>query len=83
MLLIFNLIDIYKWFHLSTHVFYCPIYGTAPCDLIVEVKCGTAFSHFWHYGADKENLFNNQELLKLVIISFILMTFMWDSGGMV
>ena len=25
-------------------------------------------------GADKENLFNSQELLKLVIISFFLMT---------
>ena len=25
------------------------------------------------YGADKENLFNNRELLKLVIISFSLM----------
>ena len=27
-----------------------------------------------------ENLFNNREVLKLVIISFILMTFMFDSG---
>ena len=27
-----------------------------------------------------ENLFNNQELLKLVIISSVLMTFMFDSG---
>ena len=32
-------------------------------------------------GADKENLFNNQELLKLAIISFILMTLMCDLGG--
>ena len=30
--------------------------------------------------ADKENLFHNQELLQLVIISFNLATFMWDSG---
>ena len=30
--------------------------------------------------ADKENLFHNQELLKMVIISSILMTFMFDSG---
>ena len=30
--------------------------------------------------ANKENLFHNQELLLLVIIS-ILMTFMFDSGG--
>ena len=32
------------------------------------------------WNADKENLFNNQELYKLVIISFILMTLMFDSG---
>ena len=31
-------------------------------------------------GADKENLFNNQKLLQLVIISFSLITFMCDSG---
>ena len=30
-------------------------------------------------GADKENLFDNQELLKLVIISYILSTLMFDS----
>ena len=30
-------------------------------------------------GADKENLFINQELLKLLIIAFILLTFMCDS----
>ena len=30
-------------------------------------------------GADKENLFNNQELLSLVIITFIPVTLMYDS----
>ena len=30
--------------------------------------------------ADKENLFHNQELLKMVIISSIFMNFMFDSG---
>ena len=30
-------------------------------------------------GFDKENLFDNQKLLKLVIISLILMTFTFDS----
>ena len=30
--------------------------------------------------ADKENFFHNQELLKMVIISSILTTFMFDSG---
>ena len=32
------------------------------------------------WGADKKNLFNNQVLFKLVIISFILMTLMFESG---
>ena len=31
-------------------------------------------------GADEENLFNNQEFHELVIISFILMTLMFESG---
>ena len=31
------------------------------------------------YGTDKENLFNNQELLKLVIILFILMAWTCNS----
>ena len=31
------------------------------------------------YGTDKENLFNNQELRKLVIILFILMTWTCNS----
>ena len=35
----------------------------------------------YSYGADKENLFNNQELLKFVIISFILVTLIIDSGS--
>ena len=30
------------------------------------------------YGADKENLFNNQELLQLLVIYFILVTLMCD-----
>ena len=30
-------------------------------------------------GTDKENLSNDQELLQLVIVAFILMTFMCDS----
>ena len=37
------------------------------------------FSLYIPYGTDKENFINNQELLKLVIISFILMTLMFDS----
>ena len=30
--------------------------------------------------AGRENLFNNQEVLKFVIIAFILITLMFDSG---
>ena len=37
-------------------------------------------THLFIYKAvDKENLFNNQELLKLVIISFILMILIFYS----
>lgn len=32
----------------------------------------------YHYGADKENLFGNQEPLKMVIFSLILVTFTFD-----
>ena len=32
------------------------------------------------WGADKENLFANQKVPSLVIISFIFMILMWDSG---
>ena len=51
-----------------------------------------AIINYWHHyanspyhsqnifqGADKENLFNNQESLYLVITAFILMTLMFDS----
>ena len=37
------------------------------------------WSLYISYGTDKENLFDNQELLKLVIISFILVTSTCDS----
>ena len=33
------------------------------------------------YSTDKENLFNNKELLRSVVIFFILVTVMFDSGG--
>ena len=33
------------------------------------------------YDTNKENLFNNQELLWLVIVSFIFVTLMCESGG--
>ena len=34
----------------------------------------------YFYGADEENLFTDQKLLLLVIISFILITLVCDSG---
>ena len=37
-------------------------------------------SPYTSLSADKENLFNNQELLLLAIISFILVRLMCDSG---
>ena len=39
-------------------------------------------SHLDQYAYSAENLLNNQELLKLVIIFFILMTLMCNSGLM-
>ena len=36
--------------------------------------------HTFPFGADKENLCNNQQLLLLLIIFFILMTLLHDSG---
>ena len=38
------------------------------------------FSLYISYIAKKENLFNNQELLGLVIFSFILVTLLCDLG---
>ena len=35
---------------------------------------------FISHGADKEDLFNNQELLKLVTIFFILVNLLFDLG---
>ena len=46
---------------------------------LTSVFIFSALSSLISYGADKENLFVNQELLNLVITSFILMTFMFDS----
>ena len=49
------------------------------CTLTSVCTFSILFSiHF--LGADKENLFNNQELLQLVIIFCILVTLMCDSG---
>ena len=46
---------------------------------LTSVFLFSALSSLISYGADKENLFVNQELLNLVITAFILMTFMFDS----
>ena len=46
--------------------------------LTLIVMFSTLFS-LYSLGTDKENLFDNLELLKVVIISFILITFLFDS----
>ena len=46
---------------------------------LTSVFIFSTLSSLISYGADKENLFVNQELLNLVITAFILMTFMFDS----
>ena len=46
---------------------------------LTSVFIFSALSSLISYGADKENLFVNQELLNLAITAFILMTFMFDS----
>ena len=45
---------------------------TSVCAILLTVLYNS-------YGTDKENLFNNQELRKLVIILFILMTWTCNS----
>ena len=45
---------------------------TSVCAILLTVLYNS-------YGTDKENLFNNQELHKLVIILFILMTWTCNS----
>ena len=49
---------------------------TPQCHHTYSLYCSLYISK----EANKENLFNNQELLQFVIISSILMTFMFDSG---
>ena len=50
-----------------------------PLQPNISVNILQTVVHKISYGVDRENLFNNQELLQLVIISFILMTLMPDS----
>ena len=47
------------------------------CTLIQYIFSVLSSIHFLRCSADKENLFNNQKL-KLVIISFIILTFICD-----
>ena len=48
------------------------------CSLHMYVNSPFCFLYI-SYGSDKENLFNNQERLLLVIISFILKTLVFYS----
>ena len=61
--------------HLSKENFSLLALNTLKSECIFSILFSIHFQK-----ADKENLFNNQELLLLVIISSILMTFMFDSG---
>ena len=49
-----------------------------PCTLISAFIFSALFS--LHLLADRENLFDIQELLKSVIVSFIITTFTFDSS---
>ena len=44
-----------------------------------QCKYTPYYSLYISLGADKENLINNLELLSMVIISYILMTLLFDS----
>ena len=61
--------------HLSKENFYLLAFNTLTSVCIFSILFSIHFQQ-----ADKENLFNNQELLLLVIIFSTLMTFMFDSG---
>ena len=61
--------------HLSKENFYLLALKTLTSVCIFSILFSIHFQQ-----ADKENLFNNQKLLLLVIISSTLMTFMFDSG---
>ena len=49
-------------------------------SLHLDILCSPYRSLYIIFGADEENLINNQELLYLVHISFIFITFMFDLG---
>ena len=61
--------------YMYSFIFVCvnPLHPNIDIDILQTV------SFYISSGTDKENLFDNQELPKLVIISFILMTFTYDS----
>ena len=50
-------------------------------NISVHILRTVHYTFLGRLGIKKENLFNNQELLQLVIISFIPATLMSDSGG--
>ena len=49
-------------------------------SLHLDIQCSPYRSLYIIFGADEENLINNQELLYLVHISFIFITLMFDLG---
>ena len=76
-------------FTLSTHfiklitllyIHQCSTTVSYPLTPYDHYLCSPYCSLYISSGADMENLFSNQKLLLLLIITFILVTFMLDSG---
>ena len=67
-------------YSLVSHLFSWRSFKLNPLPLILTLVCIVSILFSIHfYITYKESLFENQELLLLVIISFILMTLMFDS----
>ena len=58
----------------NIHLLINPLYP----NINRHILCTILYTFSW--TVDKENLFKNQELYKLLIISLILVTLMFDSG---
>ena len=76
-------------FTLSTHfiklitllyIHQCGTTVSQPLTPYDQYSCSPYCSLYISLGADMENLFSNQKLLLLLIITFILVTFILDSG---
>ena len=66
--------NVRKWVHVDTNAH--PLHPNISIHILLTVF------YTFHLEADKENLFNNQENVELVIIFFILMILMNDSAAL-